>query len=161
SGALFTKSPIGIKGCGPLVFAVLNDNAVAMNLPDFPSTDGITDRFYRYTLSGSDTLVLEDAFGTSTTFQRTTMIPDEATCAAATIGNAIAIPGVQPGRASGLASDGTLLWYTRITGGLSGIDVGTRTISGSVDLGSLDRNQTQWIEGIQNTDFWLTCGCGG
>jgi hypothetical protein len=158
SGALFTRSASnGINGCGSVVFAVLSDTIVAASLPDFPAQNSVATQFYRYALPSSNMLTLTDAFGNATTFQRATAIPSSVMCPPVPSATPIAIQDNQPSDRSGLASDGTTLWYSPNSGGARALNPLTGATGPSVSFGT---GQFQWMQAIQGSDFWITCGCG-
>ena len=159
SGTLFTSSPTGINGCGSVVFAVLSDTTVAATLPDFPDSNRSTVQFYRYALPSPDALALTDAFGNVTSFQRAAAVPVSATCPPAPLANAVSVPAnQQPGYPSGLASDGTSLWYSPANGGALPLNPATGTTGTLVNF--VGGGGFQWVQAIQGSDFWITCWCG-
>lgn len=159
SGTLFTSSPTGINGCGSVVFAVLSDTTVAATLPDFPDSHRSTVQFYRYARPSPDALALTDAFGNVTSFQRAASVPPSLTCPSAPVANAVSVPAnQQPNAVSGLANDGTSLWYSPASGGALPFNPATGTTGTLVNFAG--GGQFQWVQAIQGSDFWITCWCG-
>jgi hypothetical protein len=105
-----------------------------------------------------DTLSLSDAAGNTSTFERAAEVAPEFECKTFTE-NARFEGLPEPESFSGLAFDGTSLWYEEEnTEMIQQVDPASGALGTPVDLSS---SQFSHVHAMQAGDFWAHCGCGG
>jgi len=106
----------------------------------------------------ANTLQLREVGGGTATFTRAAAVG--AQCSTFTVNARFDGLAVEPDGFSGLAFDGTSLWYEEDNTGLVfPINPSTGVLGASVDLGFF--SQFSHVHAMQGADFWTHCGCGG
>jgi hypothetical protein len=115
-------------------------------------------RVLRTALPTDDELRLTDNLGVTLLFSRATAVPAEVECGALVEGQRFTgLP--QPTFSTGLAYDGTYLWYTDTTDTTAHpVDPATGTLGAPVDLGTVFG--FAYVHAVQAGDFWVHCNCG-
>lgn len=161
-GTAYSASPsTGLTGCLPMVYAVLNDQVMAVNAPDLGGKGGGGTYYFRWKKTGN-TLVLTDSAGNETTFTRSsTPVPDTDKCGVATADAAtdfvIPIDHQPSGSDQEITADGSIVWFTLNAGGFSGLDTTTMTLTSNLVLAT---GGFETLLSSQDGDLWLTCNCG-
>ncbi len=107
----------------------------------------------------ADTLVLLDASGGATTFAREAAVPPQLACIAPTVLSTRPGLAAVPTFFTGLAFDGTDLWFTdENEDDVYPIDPVTGVLGAPI---TFDNSQFQMVHACQGTDFWTHCRCGG
>ena len=108
-----------------------------------------------YDFEDKDTLVLTDAFLQDHTFKRVAAVADALQCGSIeVVKRTEALES--PTYATGLAFDGTLLWYTNEA------DV-TRSLNPETGqyVNMIAFSDARFVHAVDGPDFWLDCFCGG
>lgn len=145
SGTLFEHSPAGLHACAPVEFAVLDDQVVEMDI-----TQVSLPHLLRYARPDADTLVLVDTDGGPTTFTRIDAIPDDITCAIASIATSAPL-ATPPSEYTNLASDGASLWYTPASGGAVTVDPATGADGSAISF----PDAGDYLTAVQGSAFWV------
>jgi len=113
-------------------------------------------RVYRFALEGDDGLRLVDAVGHTASFDRATAVDADKECGSLVRG-ALFTGLPQPAQSSGLAFDGSELWYTEsnYTDRIVSVDPATGSTGAPLTLSNA------YVHAAQSADFWTHCNCGG
>jgi hypothetical protein len=141
----------GTLDCRPLSYA--RSLSATLTL-DAHGAEGA--ELWRGRLNGPDALELADATG-ATRFERASAVDAAFECVElAETRRFSGLPA--PSYFTGLAFDGTLLWYTSVDGVLvQPVDPGTGIAGTALDLGATFNE----VHAAQGGDFWTHCACGG
>lgn len=166
TGTLFLQhESTGVLSCGDLLHATINGSSLFLDTSAISSEsegDGNAHPFQLllFHRPDADTLELTDNEGNPSVFTRQAAVPDNLQCNRLTTVQTFAGLGVTPDFFSGLAFDGTSLWYEEEgTGMVFPINPGTGALGAPIDLGSF--SQFSHVHAMQGADFWTHCGCGG
>lgn|GEM_PF-807663 len=149
----FQKTGTGVLRCNQAFFATIDASSLIIEAP------GLTDstRLLHYQLTDANSLTLTDSRGASSTLTRVTEVPVEFQCQTLTILRTFENL-LDPDGFTGLAYDGTLLWYEEEDNRLiHPFDPATGTFGPPV---LLDNSQFSHVHAMQGADFWAHCGCG-
>jgi hypothetical protein len=142
----------GTLDCRPLNYA--RSLSAALTLDAHESDEA---QVLRGRLTGPDALELTDAGGEVTRFERAAAVDPAFECVElAETRRFTGLPA--PNYFSGLAFDGTQLWYTSLDGTLvQQVDPATGAAGTALDLGA----PFDEVHAVQGGDFWTHCACGG
>lgn len=142
----------GTLDCRPLNYARSLSAALVLDV----SNAGVAE-VWRGRLTAPDALELSDASGATTQLERESAVDAAFECVELQENRRFAgLPA--PSSFSGLAFDGTQLWYS-VGDALHAqpVDPGTGAAGTQVDLGPAWSH----VHAMQGADFWVHCGCGG
>ena len=153
TGSLNLRQPdSGVLTCGDLLHT-RGDVALLLDL----SRLRFDSRIVLFGQPDASTLQLRDVAGDTATFTRATAVG--AQCGTFTVNARFDGLPVEPDSRSGLAFDGTSLWYEEDNTGLVfPVNPATGVLGLPVDLGVA--SQFTHVHAMQGTDFWVHCGCG-
>jgi hypothetical protein len=147
--------PTGTLFCHHAVYAPTSDGLVIEVRRQF---DSLTIVFLR-DQPDEQTLELTDAAGATSVFSRDAAVPAEFVC------QTLVVRATHPGLAAvptfftGMAWDGTALWFTdENETEVYPIDPGSGILGAPLPF---DNSQFQMVHAAQGTDFWTHCRCGG
>jgi hypothetical protein len=142
----------GTLDCRPLNYA--RSLSAALTLEAYGASGA---EVWRGRLTGPDALELSDASGALTLFERASAVDAAFECVElAETRRFTGLPA--PSSFTGLAFDGTLLWYTASDGVLvQPVDPETGVAGTALDIGPTFNE----VHAMQGADFWTHCACGG
>lgn len=148
SGVAHAGASGGQIGCGNLLFGVIDENLVRIDVPD-----AVIHRTFRYTLD-QESLTLVDENGGATVFAAADAVPAASQCSTPLASSSTPLAGDPSGNTS-LVSDGTNLYYYTNAGVVS-LTIATLATNATITtLGSYPIPVT-----MQGADFWGRCNCG-
>lgn len=135
-------------GCANLIFAVIDENVVRIDVPD-----ANINRTFRYTVD-QEQMTLVDENGATTVFSAATAVPAAAQCVTPTTTTNTPLARRSSNNTS-LVSDGTNLYYYADAGVVS-LTIATLATNATITtLGTYGIPLT-----MQGADFWGSCNCG-
>lgn len=159
-GTAYGEFQSGVRGCVPLLFAVLNEGAVSFFAPKMNrESDTSPIRAYLYEIDG-DTLTLTDSEGSEIVLTRADDVPAGFRCEDAVVTDEFPTDPLASS-ATGLAYDGTDMWYSSGNDMSYPMDPVDGTIGTPVDMTVGSFGQYTHPLAMQGSDFWLYCYCGG
>lgn len=149
SGTLHVLEPLSeIALCQPLTYTVFND-ALLLELDYWPQV-------LSYEVQDAATVKLTASDRSTTQLTRVDAVPEALRCGTLEVVARHETLEHQPYWASGLAYDGTYLWYTSDDHWSNGLALDTAETKQRVQMA----NQA-YVHATQGDDFWTTCACGG
>lgn len=154
---LFRQDESGVLTCDEILHARSGD---VVMLESGRSTFWPPTRLLLASRSDANTLLLREAGGATATFSRIAAVAED--CLRLTVERRFDGLPVVPHHFSGLAYDGTSLWYEADEGSGSGraypVNPATGVLGTPVDLARF--TQFSHVHAMQSGDFWTHCGCG-
>lgn len=141
--------------CFESLFSRLSDDALFISNGG-SQTEGIRgSQIVFFSMADDDSLeLIDDTRGTLTTFRRAAELPEESQCGTLIeTGRFDGYP--EPHYATGLAFDGTSLFYTADSNDILPIDPTTGAVGTPITLATGSR----FVQAVQSDDFWLNCYC--
>jgi hypothetical protein len=148
----FRQRAAGTLDCRSLNYARSSSAALTLDIANRGEA-----QVWRGRLTGSDVLELADASGGSTRLERASAIDAAFECVE--LAETARLDGLPaPSFSTGLAFDGTQLWYTVLDEEkLQPVDPGTGVAGAALDIGPTFNE----VHAMQGADFWTHCNCGG
>jgi hypothetical protein len=155
TGSLTLRSAdTGVLTCGSLLHATAGPSLL-LDLTQL----SLGSRLLLFAQPDGNTLQLRDTAGATAAYGRVAAVPPELQCGTFTVNARFDGLPVVPDGFSGLAFDGTSLWYEQDnTGMVFPINPGTGVLGAPIDLGVA--SQFTHVHAMQGADFWTHCGCG-
>ncbi|HPF39704.1 MAG TPA: hypothetical protein P5081_02260 [Phycisphaerae bacterium] len=152
-------SRTNVLHCQDAVFSRLTEDTIIM--------DGGADFFFDRAFFGARVALLDmadddslnlrdDTSGEAAVFERVAEVPEVSLCSPLTkVAEFKELD--EPAGATGLAFDGTSLWYTRRDDSMT---IPVNPENGDAGLGHIFSSSFRVAQAIQDGKFWLTCNCG-
>lgn len=150
-----------VLACAETLFSDLGNGQMAIDmtpLMGFGQGGGSMLQLYLYQFTNPNTLVLTDANGNQVTFARVNSIPSEYQCKTFTQGNVFSNLSVRPDDGSGLAYDGSNLYFKdEASDNIYPINPNNGSLGTPIDM---NFSSGAYVHAMQGNDFWTLCHCG-